>query len=329
MDEPVKNKILKFIKERKSVTGTTLRKHFGVSRQAINIHIQRLVDAGKILQLGSKSGTVYVDAEGKEIIEVAKLRRYYENDGNLNANDIFDYYKKVLLFEKTLNENAYKIVKYAFISSLDKAIHRSQAKKIFIYIGIYKDNITFIVRDFGIGIFPSIQKTIDVTNEYQALGAFLKGDIKGMGKKGLTILSKLGDNVQIKSQRANATFDNINNNVIIKNIVSKKGTHIEFTIDRETNRRLDKYIDGIKWKEPDVIINVFRIGKKAILSKSSFSEYLEGFYKLDKLTFDFNNKIEMPKKMIEVILDFFSKKYKTQNIQTINITKSLKKQLRL
>ncbi len=327
MKAPAREKILKFISEKKTVNGTLLRTHFGVSRQAINIHIQKLVEMGKVVRLGSKTGTIYVYAEDNEIKGKARAKKYYRTVKGLNPNEVFNYYSESLVLKDILNKNAYEIIKYAFISILNNALKYSETKILFIYMEVKEKNISFIIRDYGIGIFYALQKIINVKSEYLALASFITGNIKGMDKKTVFFLSKLADKFQIKSHRLNVVFNNLNNSIVAESIMKKRGSYIKFTIKRRTNKRLDKYKKGIKQEAPYLTLKLFRKGKRYVLTQLKLMAFLNGFDRFDRLTLDIMGEKRVPEYVYGMVSEFLSKRGKSRDVNIKNAPKSFIKML--
>ena len=55
-----KRKILTYLARRRAARGGELRAHLGISRQALSIHMQSLIDAGKVVRSGAARGARYM-----------------------------------------------------------------------------------------------------------------------------------------------------------------------------------------------------------------------------------------------------------------------------
>src|SRR5574342_429289 len=52
-------RILAYLGRRRSATGRELRLHLGISRQALSVHVRRLVEAGKVVRIGTARSARY------------------------------------------------------------------------------------------------------------------------------------------------------------------------------------------------------------------------------------------------------------------------------
>ena len=190
-----------------------------ISRQALNKHIKSLIEENKISKLGSTKNAKYVIASKKN--KTNTVFNLIINNLNTQHEDIILNTISTRLNLKTLfAKNAYDIIEYSFTEMLNNAIEHSKSKKCEIKIIISEYTFTFVVRDFGIGLFYSIATKFNLPNEILATQELLKGKITTVPQKhtgeGIFFTSNLADELSLKSHKINLIFNNNLKDIFVK-----------------------------------------------------------------------------------------------------------------
>jgi anti-sigma regulatory factor (Ser/Thr protein kinase) len=328
-------KILKFIIDNKKVTGNKLRSQFGISRQAINKHIKKLINDFKIVKKGTTKDAVYIPAtKSTAISSILSLDRTYFIK-NLEEDVVFNQFAGQLKLKSIVNLNAYNIISYIFTEILNNAIDHSKSDRCKINIHISTYEVQIEIRDYGIGLYYSIYSKYGLKNEEDAVGELLKGKTTTMKSKhsgeGIFFTSKAADYVSFRSHKIKLIFDNNKNDVFIENCRQIKGTDVTLKINRSTKKNLklifDEYSPGeynYKFERTKVLIRFFQ---DDYISRSEARRLLNGLNKFKEIILDFSGVKTIGQGFADEIFRVFKNKNPAIIIKTTNLSSQLKTML--
>ena len=141
---------------------------FNISRQAVNVHIKRLIEQKSIVAEGNTRNRTY---RLHPLIEDIKT---YELSGLEEDRVWRDFVSPKL---GTLPDNVIDIWHYGFTEMLNNAIDHSQGRYAIVSV---KKNPVFsevVVTDNGFGIFTRIQKLLELNDERHAVLELSKGKL--------------------------------------------------------------------------------------------------------------------------------------------------------
>ena len=291
-------KILALIKNSKGgVTADSLEKELGYSRQYIVRLLSRLISQGKIHRLGKTRAAKYYPGYANN--EINRLELVKERLG-LSEYVVFDEVTKRMQLNTRLNRNCLTIFDYAFTEMLNNAIDHSQSKKVWVDVGIDHANITFIIKDLGIGAIESIKRGFEISDDFLALEHLFKGKQttakEAHSGQGIFFTSKVVDIYRIATSGMEFTIDNINTDEFLGDIRQKKGTTVTCKIKLNTRRKIkdvfDKYTgDDYEFNQNIVKINLSK--HKRLMSRSEAKRLLLGLDEYTVLDFNFKNVDEV------------------------------------
>ena len=192
-------KILELAGQNGKVFASELSVQFAVSRQYLNRLINELVIAGKLVKIGGKRYAYYVLPEyakqHSEILPQQYIKTF--NNASIEEHIILDRIEQEYPPVKKLPENIRSIFTYAFSEMFNNAIEHSQSKNIHIEVSVQNKLVSFIVEDFGIGVFKNVMKERNLKSDLEAIQDLLKGKTTTMPKshsgEGIFFTSKVGD----------------------------------------------------------------------------------------------------------------------------------------
>jgi len=291
-------KILALIKKRKGgVTADWLEKELGYSRQYIVRLLSRLISQGEIHRQGKTRAARYYPGYASN--EINRLELVKERQG-LSEHAVFEEVKRRMQLDARLNKNCLAIFDYAFTEMLNNSIDHSQSKKVWIRVDIDHSNITFIIKDLGIGAIESIKRGFKINDDFLALEHLFKGKQttarEAHSGQGIFFTSKVVDIYKIATSSMEFKIDNINADEFLRAIRQRKGTTVTCTIKLNTRRKikdvLDKYTgDDYEFNQNIVKINLSK--HKRLMSRSEAKRLLLGLDDYAVLDFNFKNVDEV------------------------------------
>lgn len=294
-----KDLILSKIKEKGQLKSADLIKITGFSREYINRFLQELRDEGKIILIGKARSSRYVLAE-KETIEKAKkeileFQEIFKNK-NLKEDLVLKKIKRESGLFIDLPKNIEDILEFSFLEMLNNAIEHSDSKEIFVKFFKDGNDMVFIVRDWGVGIFNNIMKEKKINNKMEAVEFLLKGkqttDPDKHTGQGIFFTSKLADFFIIASSKKILRFSNEVEDIFVEDSKSnKKGTKITFRIGLKSSRSAKKIFreytdDDFEFTKTKIVVKLYKIGVKFI-SRSEARRLVVGLDQFKEILLDF------------------------------------------
>ncbi|MDI6739188.1 MAG: ATP-binding protein, partial [Candidatus Edwardsbacteria bacterium] len=233
-----KDAIVKIIRSRKTVTGRDLTTLLGISRQAVNKRIRLLIGNGVVTKIGSTHNAHYVLTDGKSLSSISATRTFALK--GLEEDAVFTQLAMNFRLEKTLQKNAFRIVRYTFLEMLNNAIEHSRGDRCDITISVDPYTLRYTIRDYGIGLFASVAAKYRMADEQNAVGAILKGktttDPSNHSGEGIFFSSKLADRMSFRSHALELTTDNLQKDAYTAQKKYITGTLVSFEIRRKSRR---------------------------------------------------------------------------------------------
>jgi biotin operon repressor/anti-sigma regulatory factor (Ser/Thr protein kinase) len=323
-----RDKILKYLKEKKVASGKEIAKFLDISRQAVNKHLKILIENGDITKEGITRGAVY-KITGKIRPSKRLGKSYILKD--LEEDRVFKEIELFLNLKKDLKENVLDIVRYVFTELLNNAIEHSYSEIGDIEVVIDPYRYLFKIRDYGIGIFSSIHKKFNLPDENSALGELLKGKTTTMRERhtgeGVFFTSKSGDTITFRSHKINLIFDNIKKDIFVEQKRFIKGTEVTFCISRASKKDLEEIFRvyapedfDYKFERTHVYVKLFQ---KEYISRSEARRLLTGLDKFKEILLDFKGVKSLGQGFADEVFRVFKNQHPGIAIKTENINPTI------
>ena len=239
----IKRYILNTIGEKKTLRAADVVSKTGFSRAYVHRFLKQLTDEGLIVLTGKANQAHYVIAGDKGSLPAKppRIRKIVTNRG-LAEDKVLSQIKQESSIFLGLTGNVSSIIDYAFTEMLNNAIEHSSSEKIDLAVTKTAADISFTVADHGVGIFNNIRKKKRLASTMDAIQDLLKGKEttapEAHSGEGIFFTSKIADRLTIKSFEKKVVFDNVGQDVYIKDIQSFKGTKVDFLLDLKSKKTL-------------------------------------------------------------------------------------------
>jgi anti-sigma regulatory factor (Ser/Thr protein kinase) len=335
----IKSFILKKIKDKGEIKTADVVKATGFSRAYINRFLQELREEDKIVLVGKANKARYVLANKQSFRKVKRetltFRRVLTNK-SISEDFILSEIKRKTGIFLGLSKNVSRIIEYAFTEMLNNAIEHSKSKTIEVFMEKKEEIIHFDVFDKGIGIFNNIMKKKNLKNELEAIQDLMKGKQTTAPREhtgeGIFFTSKIADKLVIKSSKKKLIFNNILEDVFIKDIKNTKGTKVTFTIKQDSKRNIDsifkKYSEGLfDFGKTKVIVKLYKMDTEYI-SRSQARRIMSGLEKFKSILLDFNNVDTVGQAFADEIFRVWKSRHPNINVQYENANKNIEFMIR-
>lgn len=297
MSAEIRAVIREVARRRQRFTTADVRKALGrqVSRQYLTRLLTAMVTDGTLIKEGTTRGASYAHARRASELRL-RVRKRLRNV-SLREDEIWDEIRHEAPFLPRLKPNVDQILSYAFLEMLNNAIEHSRSPVVEVEVMKSGRTVSFIVEDFGVGVFRHVMKQRGLNSEFEAMQDLLKGKTttapKAHSGEGIFFTSKLADVFTLESFSYVLRVDNRIDDVFIERGPMKRGTRVSFVISERTAKRLDNVFSRFAtvqaepaFDKSEVRVKLFARGVR-YLSRSEARRLLAGLEKFRSIVLDF------------------------------------------
>lgn len=299
---------------------------FNISRQAVNKHIQRLVEQKLILIRGTTRNRHY------SLYPLYQWKQIYALDGTLEEHMVWrnDIYPKL----DTLPDNAIDIWHYGFTEMLNNAIDHSSGTSISIYLKKTATTTEIVMSDNGEGIFRKIQREMQLTDERHAILELSKGKLttnpNNHTGEGIFFSSRMFDDYTIVS--GNVCFSHTHGEVedwILENQEAHSGTGVIMRLHNNTDRTTKKVFDSFTsddeygFTKTVVPVRLAQYGDEKLVSRSQAKRLLTRIDRFKIVILDFDGVETVGQAFADEVFRVFKNQHPEIELLYIKATKEV------
>ena len=322
--------ILKIASEKKTFKTSDVvdRLEGKISRQYISALISQMVREGLLLKGGSTASAFYTLPVNSDLI-VETIRLRFERD-KIEEHTIFNKLRDRYNLVRGLSDNMQSILFYAFTEMLNNAIEHSSSQNVEIEIRKEKSNLTFIVNDFGVGVFRNVMKQRKLNSEIEAMQDLLKGKTTTQPHshtgEGIFFTSKIADVFLLESYDYRLRVDNKINDVFFEELKPlKKGTRVVFTIVNDSEKHLSDVFNKFVvnpgepgFNKTEILVRLFTQGT-IYISRSQARRILSGLDKYESIVLDYEKVSTVGQAFADEIYRVFKSNHQNIKIESRNM----------
>ena len=324
--EQIRQFILTNVEKHPSDVAALTTQEFGITRQAVNKHIQHLVAQKAIVVKGStKNRSYYLHP----LIEWAQI---YQLSNKLEEDIVWDADIKPLVVD--LPDNVKDIWVYGFTEMLNNAIDHSSGKTVGVHLKKTAVDTQIIIRDDGEGIFKKIQRAWQLHDERHAVLELAKGklttDPDRHSGQGIFFTSRMFDKFAILS--GNVYFSHEFNKAedwILESDGSHPGTTVFMNLHNNTARTPKQVFDSFSsgddyaFTKTVVPVRLAQYGDERLVSRSQAKRLLAGVDKFRVVVFDFSGVEAIGQSFADEVFRVFKKQHPEMQIMSLNASKEV------
>jgi DNA-binding transcriptional ArsR family regulator len=266
-------------------------RHFNITRQAVNKHLQRLTEENALLESGQTRNRVYKLAPLLEWHHVYKIQKALAED--------LVWRQDIRNIMGNLPGNVLNIWHYGFTEMFNNAIDHSAGSEIVVGITKTAASTEMIITDNGLGIFKKIQAILNLLDERHALLELSKGklttDPKQHSGEGIFFTSRMFDSYGILSGGVyfSHDFEELEDWLLEKEQFS--GTSVLMRLNNHTSRTtkkiFDQYTSGKDYgfNKTVVPVNLAQYENDKLISRSQAKRLLARVELFKVVIFDFTD----------------------------------------
>jgi anti-sigma regulatory factor (Ser/Thr protein kinase)/biotin operon repressor len=329
--EDVRKYIVEHLERHPHDVSKLTSEHFGITRQAVNKHLQRLTTEHAIVEAGKTRNRTY------KLATLSKWDKRYELVPGCLAEDVVwrDDISKVI---GDMPDNVLAIWHYGFTEMFNNALDHSSGTSIYLEITRNAVSTEMIVQDNGVGIFKKIQTEFGLLDERHAILELAKGklttDPKRHTGEGIFFSSRMFDEFDILSGGVffSHKFEATEAWILERDRFSN-GTLVWMKLNNHTSRTttkiFDQYTSGDEYgfTKTVVPVNLARYGNENLISRSQAKRLLARVELFKKVLFDFKDVPTIGQAFADEIFRVFAKSHPEIDLHPIHANAEVKRMI--
>ena len=303
--------------------------HFGITRQAVNKHLQRLSAEKAITQTGKTRSRAYTLCPMKEWV------RSYPIADNL-AEDVV-WRNDVAPILGDMPENVKDIWQYGFTEMFNNAIDHSNGSSIIVQIVKTAATTEMMIIDNGVGIFRKIQAALGLLDERHAVLELAKGklttDPARHSGEGIFFSSRMFDAFQILSGGVFFSHKFGDEKDWIMEVKHGDGTVVRMRLHNHTARTLRKVFDQFSsgedygFNKTVVPVELAQYGDDKLVSRSQAKRLLARVELFKTVVFDFTGVATIGQAFADEIFRVFVQQHPNIEVHSVHANSEVKRMI--
>ena len=330
---PVRETILDYIQNYGSTGSRDLSEHFGITRQALNIHLRALIDEGALIKTGSTRNARYHISKTPEIKK--KFAAVFQAAG-LDENYVYQRLSLSLNFSNSLRDSVESNAHYAFTEMLNNVIDHSDSRQTRVRASLGSGKLCFEIKDWGIGVFASIAEKFSLDSEQDAMVELVKGKTTTMPEahsgEGIYFTSKVTDRFVLRSHRIQLEWDRAMDDVFVSTPRYIKGTAVSVAIRTDSRLKLEDIFSRYAPKEfnfqfQKTLVHV-KLLRADYVSRSEAKRLVQNLDKFRVVELDFKDVKYVGQGFMDEVFRVFPLNYPETEVQVLNANPAVQAMLR-
>ena len=303
---------------------------FGITRQAVNKHLQKLVDERALVPQGNTRNLTY------RLRPLEEWRKTYPLTDTL-AEDVV-WRQDVTPSLGQMPENVLDIWHYGFTEMFNNAIDHSRGTIIGIRLRKTATNTELVLYDDGIGIFKKIQTELNLLDERHAILELSKGklttDPANHTGEGIFFTSRMFDDFDILSGGVYFSHKfGEKEDWILERDKFSSGTAVWMKLSnhtaRTTKKVFDQYTsdDDIGFTKTVVPVRLAQYGDDKLVSRSQAKRLLARVERFKTVIFDFQGVDSIGQAFADEVFRVFALKHPEIELLAIKTNSAVKRMI--
>lgn len=300
--------------------------HFAISRQAVNGHLNRLVDEGALRENGATRSKRYELAPLVEWAETFRLdSRPVPAEDHLWRTQI----EKVL---GSLPDNVRRIWSFGFTEMFNNAIDHSEGTEVIVRVAKTAVSTEMTIADDGVGIFRKIQRAMSLQDERHAILELAKGklttDPAHHSGEGIFFTSRAFDAFDILSRGVCFSHEFGKDEDWLSELARPtQSTCIFLRLSNHSSRTIAKVYaqytagpDDFGFNKTVVPVSLAQYGNDQLISRSQAKRVMARVELFSKVLLDFENVPAIGQAFADEVFRVFPRTHPQVRLEPINTT---------
>lgn len=328
--ENVRRFILEHVEKHPADISRVTSDHFGISRQAVNIHLKKLMSENALTETGKTRSRSY------KLCPLVEWRGHYQITPEL-AEDVV-WRNDIAPVLGQLPDNVMNIWHYGFTEMFNNAIDHSGSSDIQVRIRKTAASSEMVIGDSGVGIFKKIQSELNLLDERHAILELSKGklttDPKRHTGEGIFFSSRMFDDFDILSGGVYFSHKfGKKEDWILERDKFSNGTSVWMESHnhtaRTTKKIFDQYSSGDDYgfNKTVVPVNLAQYGNDKLISRSQAKRLLARVELFKTVIFDFTGVDTIGRAFADEIFRVFAQMHPELDLLTTRANSEVKRMI--
>jgi anti-sigma regulatory factor (Ser/Thr protein kinase) len=322
--------ILENIEEHPQDITTFAAENYGVSRNAILRHINRLVSDQFISAHGSTRDRRY------KLNPITRETFSIDISPDVEEDQIWRHIIRPIL--KKMPENVLHICEYGLSEMINNVVDHSEGSKMTININQYAPRISFVVMDDGVGIFNKIQRDFNLNDPRHAILELAKGklttDPDNHSGEGIFFTSRMFDRFVIISEGLFYSHNEPDDDWLLEHDINIRGTSVLMSINPKSKRKIQEVFDSFASEDKDygfakthVPLSLVTYGDENLISRSQARRLLARFHDFEEVLLDFSGVKSIGQAFADEVFRIYARNNPDVEIIAINTNQQIDKMI--
>ena len=319
--ETIRAFILQKVVDHPNDISAIVAKKFGISRQAVNHHIRRLIEQKILAVTGSRSQPKY------QLCPEDRYQYSFALDGTLEEDVLWRDLAQQHL--RDLPSSVIGIWEYGFTEIVNNAIDHSDGTQLDIFVDRFRPHLDIYVSDNGVGIFKKIKAALNLDDERHAVLELAKGkfttDPDNHTGEGIFFSSRMFDEFAVLSGDVYYSHDYDDpTEWIAQARKPTQGTIVLMRLKNNCNRTVagvfDEYADpeDYTFAKTVVPVDLAQYGNDTLVSRSQAKRMLTRIDRFTTVIFDFDKVESIGHSFADEVFRVFANRHPEIEISVIN-----------
>lgn len=326
--EDIRRYILENVEKHSGHVSKLTAAKFDITRQAVNKHLQRLVEEKTLSESGKTRSRIY------KLVPLVEWKGRYKTAQGLAEDVIWTNDVRPALGQ--LPDNVMNIWHHGFTEMFNNAIDHSGGAIINVWIKKTATNAEICISDDGIGIFRKIQAALNLLDERHSVLELAKGkfttDPKNHSGEGIFFTSRMFDSFAIVSGGVIFRHDyGALMDWVHEADKSHNGTFVFMTLHNHTSRTTKKVFDqftsgdDFTFNKTVVPVRLAKYGDDNLISRSQAKRLLARIELFRVVIFDFKEVPTIGQAFADEIFRVFANEHPNIALHATNANSEVKR----
>lgn len=328
--EDVRRYIVEHVEAHPRDIAKQVGRRFGISRQAVSVHLRQLTQEGFMTATGATRDRVY------RLAPLSQWQRAFSITPALAEDVVWSDDVSVAL--GALPDNATRLWQHGFTEMFNNAIDHSEGTQIHVHVRRTAASTEMLIADDGVGIFRKIQRRLRLLDERHAVLELAKGklttDPKRHSGEGIFFTSRMFDVFQILS--GDVFFSHQFGEAedwVLETTKASPGTSVFMRLGNHTSRTTKKVFDQFatpdefRFSKTVVPVRLAQYGDAALVSRSQAKRLLARVELFKSVIFDFKDVTDIGQAFADEIFRVFALSHPEIEIATVHANSAVKRMI--
>ncbi len=326
--EALPEAILRFISARGEASTGEIARAAGVTRQAVQYHLARLLAAGIVRRTGAGRATRYS--------RTASYTKRWQI-GETTEDEVWSEIQADAECLADIADEARSILRYAVTEMVNNAIDHSSGTWFEISVRCSQRVITIEIADDGVGAFAHLRDRLGLPDTFAAIQQLSKGKETTAPERhsgeGIFFTSKAVDRFELESSGLRWIVDNRQNDQAVGDSPKQTGTIVRLELDRFTDRRLGDVFgrytsdDSLEFDTTRTVVRLFETGV-TFVSRSEAKRLGTRLERFNHVIVDFEGVNEVGQGFVDELFRVWHREHPDVTLTPVNMRPAVEQMVR-